>query len=1268
MRFFSDGPSIPDLLLERRDQGRVVFLCGAGVSFNAGMPSFLDLTKHVVEFFDPPDESQITASFRPWEKKVDGPKVPLDQIFHLLYQEYGRDDVNTLVAERLRMNGSGENGIQEHKIIARISSDQEGNPQIVTTNFDRLFERAFDGQSPNIYEPPAFPDINLGVSLSGITYLHGRLKGPDAKQHSYVLSSADFGRAYLSEGWATNFIRALLDSYTVVLVGYQAEDPPVKYLLQGLNYDGLSDRSKLYAFEKGQAEEIETKWRDRGVTAIPYDDHSYLWQSLNAWADRARDPRKWRSEVVNLAMKGPRQLAAYERGQVAHLVRSTPGARLFANVDPAPPAEWLCVFDASCRIAQISNSRFSEEAETFDPLEVYGLDDDPPRPPESGRRNHRIHDHIFEWRRGDTNPPISHRLGGRQTAGFEDMPPRLFHLSNWITKHLGSPIASWWALRQNGLHPRLVEGIRRDLGQNKELYPEARRLWNLILEYQADSRNYFRDHGWFHLKDKVKIEGWSLSTLREFEALTAPILTRRLPFGIGASKPPLNCWEETYPSELASWEIKFPDRHGETIDIPNEVLNPVFTIAEGHLSRAARLLKDLKISFFNTPTCYPNREVDGQDPNHETFFELFLELFAQMITHCPANARAHAIIWSAEEEYYFRKLKFFALNQIKLFEADEAAEIILTLNQESFWDTKVRRELLFLISDRWEDFSKANKIALTDRLLNGPDRMSHWSEEEYPDIKVTLACRYTRWLTLQGRDLSTDQTKQLNEKIYRLPEWNDGWASSIVTERYGRAGWVGIDETPDTIIDLPINEVIQRAKIDLQRDFDSFTDKRPFTGLVKANPRKALTSLTLSARKGDYPKEFWSALINEWPEETRPRLFSVFLRRLARLPEVTIRDLQDTLGRWIEKKYLSAFLFDKNLAWKTFDHLVSGLNSQGGAATRSGLGETRVAGVVVQRSRRTYGHAISGPIGKAAEGLLHALNSLKLTQGHGIPEEFKTRLERLLASQGEGGDHTVAILTHQISWLYYLDPVWVMERILPWFNFKHPASEPAWNGYLAAARCPPQEIGTNLKPLLLELFPRIYHWSWEPRLAEIATQIVVELAVIRKDHPDGLSPNEARHCLRNMNDQNRREAVFRLSLIGQREDDGWSLYVIPFINTVWPRERKFRTSTLVSSWVSLLESTGENFPSVLRAVRKFLVPVEGESHWLYRFSRDMGGDPPLTEKYPEAVLELLDAVVPNSAEDGPYELAQMLDLVEQTDPSLVRDRRFLRLINLIEQT
>ena len=94
MRFFKDGPSIPDQLLERRDQGRVVFLCGAGVSLNAGMPSFYDLAKYVVDFFDPAKDSVIDLEFRPWvEDRQNGSnrlKAPLDQIFHLLYQEYGR--------------------------------------------------------------------------------------------------------------------------------------------------------------------------------------------------------------------------------------------------------------------------------------------------------------------------------------------------------------------------------------------------------------------------------------------------------------------------------------------------------------------------------------------------------------------------------------------------------------------------------------------------------------------------------------------------------------------------------------------------------------------------------------------------------------------------------------------------------------------------------------------------------------------------------------------------------------------------------------------------------------------------------------------------------------------------------------------------------------------------------------------------------------------------------------------------------------------------
>ena len=284
---------MPDTLLERRDAGRVVFLCGAGVSRNSGMPDFVCLTKHVICSLDPPEDSGIMSEFRPWldKKNPSDPKVPLDQIFNLLHQEYGRAEVNGLVTQRLAECSVAGSVGHEHRLIRRISSSRGGVPQVVTTNFDTLFE--IDGKDGEVacHIPPALPDLALGMSMEGITYLHGRLAETDSPGHRYVLSSSDFGRAYLSEAWATKFVRNLLERYTVVLVGYQAEDPPVRYLLQGLTDAREHDRSRLYVFDKGRSEEIEAKWRDRGATAIAYADHPQLWKTMEAWAKRADDPR-----------------------------------------------------------------------------------------------------------------------------------------------------------------------------------------------------------------------------------------------------------------------------------------------------------------------------------------------------------------------------------------------------------------------------------------------------------------------------------------------------------------------------------------------------------------------------------------------------------------------------------------------------------------------------------------------------------------------------------------------------------------------------------------------------------------------------------------------------------------------------------------------------------------------------------------------------------------------------------------------------------------
>lgn len=1269
MRFHPDGPSIPDTLLERCDAGRVVFLCGAGVSVPSGMPNFVDLTRYVIEFFDPPADSEIMTAFRPWLDEQSAANVPLDQIFNLLHLEYGKDEVNALVTERLNAPLQTKDFGREHGLIKRISSNQSGVPQIVTTNFDRLFEVGHEGEHLATHVPPAFPDLNFGSKIDGITYLHGRIVELAAEHHPYVLSSADFGRAYLSEGWATNFIRHLLERYTVVLVGYQAEDPPIKYLLQGLNHDGQYDRSRLYAFDCGLPEEIEAKWRDRGVTAIAYSDHPDLWKSMEAWADRADDPRRWRASVIAKSQQDPKELAPHERGQVAHILRTVQGARLFSEADPAPHPEWLCVMDANVRSAEQSRG-YGNDAEVFDPGIAYGLDDDLKGIIDDDRRQGVGNENLLVWRNEDDSPHECHRLGGRQAEGFEATPKRLGHLINWLSKSIDSPILAWWAIRQNGLHPRLLKQFEWQIEHSKTLQERARHIWNLILEHHRNPRSRQWNGDWFDLKKRVNAEGWTASVLREFRKASTPRLEIKPPFSLRQSRPPCVLWDEVHLGDLGQFEVVFLELHNEDLDVPDDLLPQVVGILGEQLTVASGLLRDIQAVHFRTPTCYPGREVDGEEhiTNAAKFVTWFVHLFNRMVPKQPELANAHATTWPVTDRFFFRKLRLYAFSKVDVFKADHVAKEVLSLDQETFWDLDVVRELLFLLVDRWAEFSPERRHQLTDRILSGPDQLSYWSDEEFPEFRNRFAARYARYLELHDCELTADRSERLAEMIRGIPGWNDGWASSTVTEQGSRVGWVGTDERPDAVLDLPVNEVVSRAKADLTRDFDSFTEKRPFTGLVKANPRKALSALTIAGKANDYPAVFWSSMINEIPANITPRLRRVFLNRVAQLPNAVIAELRHTLGRWLEKNLVSVLEFDDDLGWTVYDHIVDGILSGGTDATKSGIGGIRQGGQDIQRSRRTFDHAINGPIGACAEALFHAVPGEKQEAGSLIPDQIKSRIERLFSAPGEGSDHAVSIACSKLNWLMFVDPAWTKECLIPMLAFEHPAAEPAWNGFLHSGRVPWPPLREVIKTLLLDLFPRVEGFSWDRDASEVAAQWLGCMRVFHPNEPCGLSRAEMRSVLRAMSDDTRNRFISWLGQVGKSNENGWAKHVIPLINDDWPKERRYRTSASMRAWIGLLDDTGDNFPAVYESVKNFLVPLETNDHPFYRFTQEIGDETPISTQFPEATLDLMSRTTPQVLTRPPYELPKVLALIADTEPNLTSDPRYLRLVDLIEKS
>jgi hypothetical protein len=45
--FATNGPDIPERLLQAHEEGQVIFFCGAGISYPAGLPGFCGLVDRI---------------------------------------------------------------------------------------------------------------------------------------------------------------------------------------------------------------------------------------------------------------------------------------------------------------------------------------------------------------------------------------------------------------------------------------------------------------------------------------------------------------------------------------------------------------------------------------------------------------------------------------------------------------------------------------------------------------------------------------------------------------------------------------------------------------------------------------------------------------------------------------------------------------------------------------------------------------------------------------------------------------------------------------------------------------------------------------------------------------------------------------------------------------------------------------------------------------------------------------------------------------------
>ena len=238
------GVNLPEELLRAQAAGDLVLFIGAGVS--APIPSSLPLF----------DELALQV----------GEGTGLQRREHESVDSY---------FGRLKLAG-----VQVHKAVARILLNSSSQPhelhtlltklfpagapvRIVTTNFDRHLSTTLEqqfGSSIDTFYAPALP---LGDDFAGLVYLHGSAaKNPE----QCVLTDEDFGRAYLNRAWATRFLEAMFQRYSVLFVGYSHSDPVMIYLARGLS---PTSRKARYAFTQADPQSLDS-WKVLAVQPLIY--------------------------------------------------------------------------------------------------------------------------------------------------------------------------------------------------------------------------------------------------------------------------------------------------------------------------------------------------------------------------------------------------------------------------------------------------------------------------------------------------------------------------------------------------------------------------------------------------------------------------------------------------------------------------------------------------------------------------------------------------------------------------------------------------------------------------------------------------------------------------------------------------------------------------------------------------------------------------------------------------------------------------------------
>jgi hypothetical protein len=1265
MQFVPNGPDIPDALLRAHEEGRVVFFCGAGISYPAGLPGFKGLVDEIY--------LRLGTTRSPIEQEAYG-RNQFDATLDLLERRIPgqRIAVRTALTQALKPKLRRKGATDTHVALLQLARCREGALRLVTTNFDRIFEHVAKRtrQAFSAYAAPMIP-IPKNSRWNGLVYLHGLLsdKADDSALHRLVLTSGDFGLAYLTERWAARFVSELFRNYVVCFVGYSINDPVLRYMMDALAADRMLGEVTPQAYalgdcEPGQEHGKTIEWEAKGVTPVLYEvptashDHSALHKTLTAWAETYRDGILGKERlVVDYALARPSASTRQDDfvGRMLWALSHESGlpAKRFADFNPVPPLEWL--------------EAFSEDRYQHADLHLFGV---PPRFDVDAKLRFSL---IRRPAPYNFAPWMALVSGGAANSQWDDV---MFHLARWLVRHLNDPVLIIWLAQRGGqMHDRwswLIEheldrltclereGKTTELNEIRAHAPNAipgqfmQTLWRLLLTGRVKSS--WRDVDLYRWKDRLKRDGLTTTLRLELRELLAPKVALKKPFHWSEVNPTTEPPERL--NQLVDCELVLAADHVHSamLDLNDErwrVALPALLYDFQQLLRdALDLLRELgeaddrsDRSHWELSSIAPHWQNRGFR-DWVTLIELLRDSWLAVQSGDSTRATRIAQDWFDLPYATFKRLALFAASQDGSIATEQWVEWLLADDIWWLWSVDTQRETMRLLVLQGPRLTPLAQERLEAAILAGPPREMYKDDldiEYWQDLVERSVWLHLAKLNESGIALGAAARERLVLLSSTHPQWQ--LASN---ERDEFSHWMSGTGDPDYQASRDI-DIAPRKRHDLVEWLNQPpVERRPFyedTWRETCRTRffHSLYALCDLSQGGLWPAGRWREALQVWSEEGQVlRSWRFAAPLIQTMPDNVLQEIAHAITWWLEK---ASKLIDRNEAI-----LLALCRRVLALALEPDTGIYQNGEPI----RQPVTEAINHPVGLVTQALLNLWFKHEPNDNDRLPADIEPFFTQLCDTHVKQFRHGRVLLASRMVALFRVDRPWTEMLMLPLLDWTADPAEAkaAWEGFLWSPRL--------YRPLLIAFKPQFlettHHFA---ELGEHSRQFAAFLTYSALEPVDGYTAQDYQTAIGALPQDGLQEAAQALSQAlegaGDRREDYWKNRIQPFWQYVWPKSRDLASDSIAESLARLSIAAGDEFSSALNAIHDWLQPIE-HPHSIVRRLYESS----LAGRYPADALRLLDAVIQNQ-QWAPRELEQCLDAMVQTAPQLVQDARYQRL-------